>query len=150
MRGLLSNRLVEEDWQRIPLNSGESHEPVMCEHREKLVAEYWKVVSTMVSNGRDDRDMTLSECQAWILTGLTLASFCGHAMNTSLDPSSCPLKENGQDRDTQRISYHHMNSGRHPCSLGLELVLSKALFPRCLPFLGSLLVGPHVLSTANS
>ena len=77
--------LLEEDWQKIPLNSGESHEPVIREYREKLVAEYWKVVSTMVSNGRDDRDMTPSECQAWIQTGLALAPFCGHAMNTSLD-----------------------------------------------------------------
>ena len=74
-----------EDWQKIPLNSGESHEPVMCEMREKLVAAYWKVVSAMVSNGRDDRDMTPSECQAWIQTGLALAPFCGHAMDTSLD-----------------------------------------------------------------
>ena len=52
--------LLEADWQRIPLNSGESHEPVIREYREKLVAAYWKVVSTMVSNGRDDRDMTPS------------------------------------------------------------------------------------------
>ena len=72
--------LLEEDWQRIPLNSGESHEPVIREYREKLVAAYWKVVSTMVSNGRDDRDMTPSECQAWIQTGLALAPFCGHAI----------------------------------------------------------------------
>ena len=39
----------------------------------------------MVSNGRDDRDMTPSECQAWIQTGLALTPFCGHAMDTSLD-----------------------------------------------------------------
>ena len=77
--------LLEEDWQRIPLNSGESQEPVIREYRKKLVAEYWKLVSTMVSNGRDDRDMTPSECQAWIQTGLALTPFCGHAMDTSLD-----------------------------------------------------------------
>ena len=39
----------------------------------------------MVSNGRDDRDMTPAECQAWIQTGLALAPFCGHRMDTSLD-----------------------------------------------------------------
>ena len=39
----------------------------------------------MVSNGRDDRDMTPAECQAWIQTGLALAPFCGHMMDTSLD-----------------------------------------------------------------
>ena len=77
--------LLEEDWQKIPLNSGESHEPVMCEMREKLVAAYWKVVSAMVSNGRDDRDITPSECRAWIQTGLALAPLCGDAMDTSVD-----------------------------------------------------------------
>ena len=77
--------LREEDWQRIPLKVGESHEPVLREYREKLVATYWEVVSTMVSNGRDDRDMTPAECQAWIQTGLALAPFCGHMMDTSLD-----------------------------------------------------------------
>ena len=77
--------LLEEDWQRIPLNSGESQEPVIGEYRKKLVAAYWKLVSTMVSNGRDDRNMTPSECQAWIQTGLALTPFCGHAMDTSLD-----------------------------------------------------------------
>ena len=77
--------LLEEDWQRIPLNSGESQEPVIGEYRKKLVAAYWKWVSTMVSNGRDDRNMTPSECQAWIQTGLALTPFCGHAMDTSLD-----------------------------------------------------------------
>ena len=77
--------LLEEDWQRIPLHSGEPQEPVIGEYRKKLVAAYWKLVSTMVSNGRDDRNMTPSECQAWIQTGLALAPFCGHAMDTSLD-----------------------------------------------------------------
>ena len=77
--------LLEEDWQRIPLCSGESQEPVIREYRKKLVAEYWKLVSTMVSNGRDDRNMTPSECQAWIQTGLALTPFCGHVMNTSLE-----------------------------------------------------------------
>ena len=76
---------LEEDWQRIPLHSGVSHEPVIGEYRKKLVAAYWKWVSTMVSNGRDDRNMTPSECQAWIQTGLALTPFCGHAMDTSLD-----------------------------------------------------------------
>ena len=29
--------------------------------------------------------MTPAECQAWIQTGLALAPFCGHRMDTSLD-----------------------------------------------------------------
>ena len=70
--------------RRIPLN-GVSQEPVLHEYIERVVAAYWEVVSTMVSNGRDDRDMTPAECQAWIQTGLALAPFCGHRMDTSLD-----------------------------------------------------------------
>ena len=88
--------LLEEDWQRIPLNSGESQEPVIREYRKKLVAAYWKLVSTMVSNGRDDRDMTPSECQAW-QTGLALTPFCGHAMDTSLDWGRCLVISWGMD-----------------------------------------------------
>ena len=104
--------LREEDWRRIPLNGGVSQEPVLHEYIERVVAAYWEVVSTMVSNGRDDRDMTPAECQAWIQTGLALAPFCGHRMDTSLigplpghwwgsgrlGLSFCPLKENGQDK----------------------------------------------------
>ena len=75
--------LREEDWQRIPLNGGVSQEPFLRECIERVVAAYWEVVSTMVSNGRDDRDMTPAECQAWIQTGLALAPFCGHRMDTS-------------------------------------------------------------------
>ena len=77
--------LWEEDWRRIPLYCGVSQEPVLHEYIESVVAAYWEVVSTMVSNGRDDRDMTPAECQAWIQTGLALAPFCGHRMDTSLD-----------------------------------------------------------------
>ena len=77
--------LREEDWQRIPLNGGKSQEPFLRECIERVVAAYWEVVSTMVSNGRDDRDMTPAECQAWIQTGLALAPFSGHRMDTSLD-----------------------------------------------------------------
>ena len=77
--------LLEEDWQSIPLGSGESQDLAIRKYKQKLVCEYWKVVATMVSHGRDDRDMTQSECQAWIQTGLALAPFCGHMMNTSLE-----------------------------------------------------------------
>ena len=35
--------LLEEDWQRIPLNSGESQEPVIGEYRKKLVAALLEV-----------------------------------------------------------------------------------------------------------
>ena len=62
--------LREEDWQRIPLNGGKSQEPFLRECIERVVAAYWEVVSTMVANGRDDRDMTPAECQAWIQTGV--------------------------------------------------------------------------------
>ena len=116
--------LQEEDWQRIPLNVGESHEPVLREYKEKLVATYWEVVSTMVSNGRDDRDMTPSECQAWIQTGLALAPFCGPTMDSSLDWAVAwslvgewttrtiflPPKGEWPRRGTQRIFCHLMNS----------------------------------------
>ena len=77
--------LLEEDWQSIPLGSGESQDLAIRKYKQKLVSEYWKLVATMVSHGRDDRDMTQSECQAWIQTGLALAPFCGHMMNTSLE-----------------------------------------------------------------
>ena len=77
--------LLEEDWQSIPLGSGESQDLAIRKYKQKLVSEYWKLVSTMASHGRDDRDMTPSECQAWIQTGLALTPFCGHVMNTSLE-----------------------------------------------------------------
>ena len=51
----------------------------------------------MVSNGRDDRDMTPAECQAWIQTGLALAPFCGHMMDTSLDWAVCLVINWGVD-----------------------------------------------------
>ena len=34
--------LLEEDWQSIPLGSGESQDLVIREYRKKLVAEYWR------------------------------------------------------------------------------------------------------------
>ena len=77
--------LLEEDWQSIPLGPGDSQDLAIRKYKQKLVSDYWKLVSTMVSHGRDDRDMTPSECQAWIQTGLALTPFCGHVMNTSLE-----------------------------------------------------------------
>ena len=84
----------------------------------------------MVSHGRDDRDMTQSECQAWIQTGLALAPFCGHMMNTSLEWAVAwslvgewttrtiflPSKGECQGRGTHRTSYHRMINGLSPCS----------------------------------
>ena len=61
--------LWKEDWQRIPLNGGKSQESFLHECIERVVAAYWEVVSTMVLNGRNDRDIT-AECQDWIQTGL--------------------------------------------------------------------------------
>ena len=77
--------LLEEDWQSIPLGSGDSKDLVIRKYQQKLVSAYWNLVSTMVSHGRDDRDMSPSECQAWIQTGLALTPFCGHVMNSSLE-----------------------------------------------------------------
>ena len=77
--------LLEEDWQSIPLGSGDSQDHAIRKYKQKLVSVYWKLVSTMVSHGRDDRDMTPSECQAWRQTGSALTPFCGHVMNTSLE-----------------------------------------------------------------
>ena len=77
--------LLEEDWQSIPLGPGDSQDRAIRKYKQKLVSDYWKLVSTMVSHGRDDRDMTPSECQAWIQTGLALTPFCGHVVNTSLE-----------------------------------------------------------------
>ena len=77
--------LLEEDWQSIPLGPGDSQDLAIGKYRQRLVSTYWQLVSTMVSHGRDDRNMTPSECQAWIQTGLALTPFCGHVMNTSLE-----------------------------------------------------------------
>ena len=66
--------LLEEDWQSIPLGPGDSQDLAIRKYKQKLVSDYWKLVSTMVLHGRDDRDMTPSECQAWIQTGLALTA----------------------------------------------------------------------------
>ena len=76
---------LEEDWQSIPLGPGDSQDLAIGKYQQRLVSAYWQLVSTMVSHGRDDRNMTPSECQAWIQTGLALTPFCGHVMNTSLE-----------------------------------------------------------------
>ena len=81
----LNGRPLPRKKGSIPLGSGESQNLAIRKYKQKLVSEYWKVVATMVSHARDDRDMTQSECQAWIQTGLALAPFCGHMMNTSLE-----------------------------------------------------------------
>ena len=69
--------LLEEDWQSIPLGPGDSQDLAIGKYRQRLVSTYWQLVSTMVSHGRDDRNMTPSECQAWIQTRLALTPFCG-------------------------------------------------------------------------
>ena len=77
--------LLETDWQSIPLCPGDSQNQAIGKYGQKLVATYWQIVYDMVSHGRDDRDMTPTECRAWIQTGLALTPFCGHIMNTSLE-----------------------------------------------------------------
>ena len=118
------------------------------------MAEYWKLVSTMVSNGRDDRNMTPSECQAWIQTGLALTPFCGHVMNTSLEwavawslvgewtTRTIFLPPKGEWPRQGHPKNLLPPYDQRPCSRGRELVLSKDLFPRSLPFLGM----PHYWS----
>ena len=64
--------LLEADWQSIPLGPGDSQDLAIGKYRQRLVSAYWQLVATMVSHGRDDRDMTPTECQAWIQTGLAL------------------------------------------------------------------------------
>ena len=138
--------LLEEDWQSIPLGSGESHNLAIRKYRQKLVSDYWKLVSTMVWHGRDDRDMTPSECQAWIQT-LALTPFCGHVINTSLEWAVAwslvgewntrtiflPPKEEWPRQGHPQTSYRRMISGPSPCSRGLELVSNKIFFARgCL------------------
>ena len=59
------------------------HKTVLFASKQKLVSAYWKLVSTMVSHGRYDRNMTPSECQA--LDTNRDWRFCGHVMNTSLE-----------------------------------------------------------------
>ena len=78
-------QLLEADWQGIPLGPGDLQDQAIGKYRQRLVSAYWQLVSKMVSHGRDDRDMTPTECQAWIQTGLALTPFCGHIMNTSLE-----------------------------------------------------------------
>ena len=77
--------IFEADWQSIPLGPGDMQDQAIGKYRQKLVAAYWQLVSKLVSHGRDDRDMTPTECQAWIQTGLALTPFCGHIMNASLE-----------------------------------------------------------------
>ena len=70
---------------RFPLGPGDSQDLAIGKYQQRLVSTYWQLVSTMVLHGRDDRNMTPSECQAWIQRGLALTPFCGHVMNTSLE-----------------------------------------------------------------
>ena len=153
--------LLEEDWQSIPLGSGESQDLAIRKYKQKLVSEYWKLVATMVSHGRDDRDMTQSECQAWIQTGLALAPFCGHMMNTSLEWAVAwslvgewttrtiflPPKGECFKAHAHRISYHRMISGPSPCCM---LTWARACFEKgslpsllALPGDASLMVLPR-------
>ena len=48
--------LLEEDWQSIPLGPGNSQDLAIRKYKQKLVSDYWKVVSTMISHGCQDKD----------------------------------------------------------------------------------------------
>ena len=83
--GFVAPPLLEADWQSIPLGPGDLQDRAIGKYRQRLVSAYWQLVSKLVSHGRDDRDMTPTECRAWIQTGLALTPFCGHIMNTSME-----------------------------------------------------------------
>ena len=76
--------LLEADWQSIPLGPGDMQDRAIGKYRQMLVSAYWQLVSKMVSHRRDDRDMTPTECQAWIQTGLALTPFCGQGVGCGL------------------------------------------------------------------
>ena len=52
--------LLEEDWQSIPLGPGDLQDLAIGKYRQRLVSAYWQ----LVSHGRDNRNMTPTECQA--------------------------------------------------------------------------------------
>ena len=110
------------------------------------MSDYWKLVSTMVSHGRDDRDMTPSECQAWIQTGLALTPFCGHVMNTSLEWTTrtifLPPKGEWPRQGHPKNLLSPYDQRSVPMLTWARAVLNKDLFPRCLPSLGT----PHYWS----
>ena len=77
--------ITEADWRSIPLIRGEARCQAISKLQGKLVDAYWQLVQKMVANGRNDRDMSREECQAWVQTGLALTPFCGHIMESSLE-----------------------------------------------------------------
>ena len=108
----------------------------------------------MVSHGRDDRNMTPTECQAGIQTGLAPTHFVvmleiplEWAVTWSLVGEWTtrtifwPPNKNGQDKDIRKLLSLRMINGRFLCSRGLELVLNKDHFLPCLPSIGSLCPG---------
>ena len=77
--------ITQADWRSIPVAAGDERNRVICQLRDKVVEAYWQLVHTLVNNGWNDRHMTREECQAWVQTGLGLAPFCGHHMDSSLE-----------------------------------------------------------------
>lgn len=77
--------ITQADWRSILVTKGEDCSRVICRLRDKVVEAYWQLVRTMVNNGRNDRHMSREACHAWVQTGLGLAPFCGHHMDSSLE-----------------------------------------------------------------
>lgn len=66
-------------------DQGETRYQAISRLQAKLTDAYWQLVQKMVVNGRNDRDMSREECQAWVQTGLALTPFCSHVMESSLE-----------------------------------------------------------------
>ena len=121
-------------------------------YKQKLVSDYWKLVSTMVSHGRDaglDTNRVGAYPLLWTcyeyLSGMGRSLVIGGRMDYTYNLLASQRR--------MAKAYLRMINGPSPYSRGLELVLNKGLFPRCLPPWGSLTIGPswrwHVSSAAN-
>ena len=95
--------LLEADWQSIPLGPGDMQDRGIGKYRQMLVSAYWQLVSKMVSHRRDDRDMTPTECQAWIQSGLALTPFLW-SYHEHLPGVGCGLVTGGRMDYTHYIS----------------------------------------------
>ena len=144
--------LLEEDWQSIPLGPGDSQDLAIRKFKQKLVSDYWKLVSTMVSQGHDtigvpglDTNRVGAYSLLWTcyeyLSGMGRSLVIGGRMDYTYNLLASQ-RIMAKARTSKRISYLRMINGPSPCSRGLELVLNKGPFPRCLPSLGK----PHYWS----
>ena len=118
--------------------------PGYCQIPAGAGAAYWQLVSQTISQ-TDDRDMTPTECQAWIQIGLALTPFCAPVMNTSLEWAVVTggrmdythyISASCQGKAIPRLLSLLMTNGRFLCSRGLEHVLNRDPSFLCLPSQG--------------